>query len=144
MPSDEFRNRFGYIMGRAPRDLVSCLQKKFDEAGCGITVVQWVVLMVLWRHDRISQQQIADAVFKDKTTLTRIIDGLERRGFIARETDKNDRRQKNICLREKGRSLEKRAMHIAFENLDGALTGIPQDRLDICCEVLETISANLK
>ena len=48
-----------------------------------------------------------------KTTLTSMLDRMERNGHILREFDKKDRRQIRIRLTEKARSMEKRYAEVS-------------------------------
>jgi hypothetical protein len=56
------KESLGYLLGKATKDLGTRLQRQFNEAGHDVTVVQWIILMILWENDGQSQQQIADAM----------------------------------------------------------------------------------
>ena len=65
-----------------------------------------MIMLLLWKENGQFQQQLADGSYKDKTTLTRQIDGLEKRNLIVRVPDKIDRRQKRGYLTNKGKRFE--------------------------------------
>jgi DNA-binding MarR family transcriptional regulator len=54
------------------------LQKNFKQANLDITIEQWSVLYHLWKEDGMSQQQLCDATFRDKPSITRLVDNLEK------------------------------------------------------------------
>ncbi len=119
------------------------LQNIFSRAQHDITVEQWMILLLLWRENGQFQQQLADGMHKDKTTLTRQIDGLERRNIIVRVPDKIDRRQKRIYLTQKGKDLEQELVPLGIANGLCAMEGISPEHLQICKQVLRKVHENL-
>lgn len=134
----------GHLFGKASRELATQLQSRFNEAGYDVTAEQWVLLMTLWKQDGLSQHEIADATDKDKTTITRLVDGIEKRNLVVRVHDKKDRRQKLIYLTNKGKALEQDLMVISTSTLGRAIQGIDRKHLAICEDVLEKIRDNLR
>ena len=96
------------------------LQRLFQQGGYDVTVDQWMILMVLWKCDGLHQQEIADAVNKDKASVTRLIHGLEKRNLVVRIAATDDRRRKRIHLTHRGHTLrtELLALHV-IKNLTG-------------------------
>jgi len=139
----DLNRSIGYLLGKASKDLAARFQRVFDGAGYDVTVVQWIILMILWENDGQSQQRIADAVEKDKTTVTRLINGMEKRNLIVRIPDRADHRQKLIYLTSKGKALEQPLMQLALQNIGFALKDIKKDHLKICQEVLIKICENI-
>ncbi len=133
----------GYIVGTASRAMVNRLNRNFAEGGFDVTVEQWAILVHLWQQDGQFQQQLAICSFKDKTSITRLIDGLEKRNLVVRIPDRLDRRQKLIYLTAKGRELRGALVKIALQSLQEAQQGICPEQLAICKEVLRQVSQNL-
>ncbi|MGG6312706.1 MarR family winged helix-turn-helix transcriptional regulator [Paenibacillus macerans] len=93
----------GFIMGVAYRKIASLLQhrlKSFD-----ITPEQWSVLNQIDQADGLIQKDIADRTGKDKPTTTRIIDLLENKGLVRKQTGKQDRRSFLVYSTERGQAL---------------------------------------
>lgn len=82
-----------------------------------ITLEMLHVLIALWRKDGINQQELADRIFKDKSSLSYLLTNLEKRNLIERLTDPLDRRNKLIKLTTKGFDLK--AKYAPF--IDGIL-----------------------
>lgn len=87
----------------------------------GLTDAAWAPLVHLEESgDGISQKELAWRVGIEGSTLVRLLDILDERGFVERRTDRNDRRTKNIFLTDAGRATIidiRRAVHGAEELL---------------------------
>ena len=99
--------------------------------------------MCLWYKDGQRQQDLADLVHKDKTSITRTIDGMEKRNLVVRIPDRLDRRQKLIYLTDKGKRLREELMRIVREISLEAEKGIKPEDLDVFKGVLAGIRENL-
>ena len=67
------------------------------------------VLLVIDRFEPASQQQVAERLGVDRTTMVAIIDALEVKGIIARRPDAQDRRRNVVELTPAGRDILRRA-----------------------------------
>lgn len=65
---------------------------------------QSAVLSVLLRNGPTKMSEIGKLLRVSKPNITFLVDKLEKQGFIHREDDKADRRIKNICLTDLGRT----------------------------------------
>ncbi|KWX72684.1 MarR family winged helix-turn-helix transcriptional regulator [Paenibacillus jilunlii] len=77
----------------------------FMEKGYDLTFEQWTVLNVLYAEPGIIQSEIAARTFKDKTNVTRILDVLAKKGYVAREAHGKDRRSFQIYLTAAGQEM---------------------------------------
>ncbi len=135
---------YSFVTGKASTAIARRLQKKFNSAGLNITIEQWSVLYHLWKQDGRSQQELCDATFRDKPSITRLVDNLEKLNLVKRVPSENDRRINMIYLTKNAQKLEEETMQIADETLNEALRTVPPDRIDICKEVLQIVYDNLK
>ncbi|TMU84598.1 MarR family transcriptional regulator [Bacillus sp. BHET2] len=113
--------------------------KDFD-----VTPEQWTVLRRLAEQDGISQKQLALKSEKDQPTLTRILDILERKELISKQTNKEDRRSFLIFITEKGLSVNDELSPF-IEGLyeDRILKGISEEDLEVYKRVLSQINENM-
>lgn len=74
-------------------------------------------LSYIFHHPGTIQREVADYLGKKQATVTNILKGLEERNFVYREIPKNNERQKNIFLTEKGKQLVDQ-VNLIFEQLD--------------------------
>lgn len=146
MPNNQFRKGelYSFITGKASTAIGRRLQKNFKQAGIDITIEQWSVLYHLWKEDGQSQQQLCDATFRDKPSITRLVDNLEKLNLVKRVPSKEDRRINLIYLTAESRVLEDRTMQVANQTLNEALAGVTHGQIEIAKEVLQMVYDNLK
>ena len=133
----------GSLVRRAERALINRLNHKFKSHGYDITTEQYRVLVNLWNIDGQNQQELAEAAHKNKTSLTRLINNLEKRNLVVRIPDKTDHRNKHVYLTPKGKKLPKELTQLAKETLREAQTGIPREAMATCKDVLRQVIRNL-
>lgn len=73
------------------------------------------ILFVLWEKDDIPIRELSDKTGLAKTTLTSMLDRLEKSGHITREFDPSDRRTVRIRLTENARSLREKYEEVSEE-----------------------------
>ena len=146
MPNNQFKRGelYSFITGKASTAIARRLQKKFNAAGLSITIEQWSVLYHLWKQEGISQQELCNATFRDKPSITRLVDNLEKLNLVKRVASENDRRINLIYLTKQAQKLQEEAMALAEETLNEALETVPPDKVDVCKEVLQIVYDNLK
>jgi DNA-binding MarR family transcriptional regulator len=146
MPNNQFKKGelYSFMTGKASTAIARRLQKNMKQGGIEITVEQWSVLYHLWKSDGLSQQDLCNATFRDKPSITRLVDNLEKLKLVKRVEIKNDRRINQVFLTEQGRKLEEETMNVANNTLNEALESVPADKIEICKEVLQIVYDNLK
>ncbi|MBI5830120.1 MAG: MarR family transcriptional regulator [Chloroflexi bacterium] len=71
----------------------------------GITTAQYGVLLHLMRGEPLSLTDLSGLIFRSNSTLTSLIDRMERDGLVARVAHVNDRRITTVELTPKGGEL---------------------------------------
>ncbi len=137
------KESLGHLLGRTTRAMGTFLQNNFVKAGYDVTFEQWVILVNLWRQNGQFQQQLADSTYKNKASITRLVDGLEKRNLVERIPDTIDRRHKRIYLTSKGKKLQKELKIRALKAQGKAQQGINPEDLKICKDVLVKIYDNI-
>lgn len=95
------KKEIGVYIDRTYKVVRQDLINRFKKAGVNITPEQWVILSKL-EKGKISQSELANESFKDKHTVSRIIDLLAKKEFVTREQDLEDGRKYLISLTPKG------------------------------------------
>ena len=146
MPNNQFKKGelYSFITGKASTAIARNLQKKLNMAGLKITIEQWSVLYHLWKEDGRSQQELCTATFRDKPSITRLVDNLEKLQLVKRVPSDDDRRINRIYLTRQAQKLQEETMELAEETLNEALEGVPSDKIEVCKEVLQIVYDNLK
>ncbi len=145
MPNNQFKKGelYSFITGKASTAIARRLQKNFKMANVDITIEQWSVLYHLWKQDGLSQQQLCDATFRDKPSITRLVDNLEKLQLVKRVASKDDRRINMICLTKVAVELQEQTMELANQTLNEALEGVTNGQVEIAKEVLQKVYDNL-
>jgi len=100
--TQELFARYSFLLDRTARKVKQYAQQQFKQAGFDVTVDQWLVLKNLAENPQMSQTELANLVFKDHPTLTRIIDLLYKKGLVLRVQHPQDRRSFQLHLTEAG------------------------------------------
>ena len=135
---------YSFITGKASTAIARRLQKKFNTAELSLTIEQWSVLYHLWKKDGMSQQELCNATFRDKPSITRLVDNLEKLELVRRIPSEADRRINLIFLTRPGQKLQNQTMEIAEETLNEALVGISPENINLCKEILQQVYDNLQ
>ena len=134
---------YSFITGKASTAIARRLQKKFNASGLNLTIEQWSVLYHLWKEDGKSQQELCNATFRDKPSITRLVDNLEKLDLVRRVPSENDRRINKVFLTRQAQKLQEETMALAEETLNEALEGVPAEHINLCKEVLQQVYDNL-
>jgi len=101
------------------------LRSSAFDAGRALTKVQWLLLRQLHRQGSASIGQLAAHLDVRASTMSQMLDRLERSGYITREPDPADARAKLVRLTETGRrtvgkteEVWRNALTEPFERLD--------------------------
>ena len=145
MPNNQFKKGelYSFITGKASTAIARRLQKNFKQANVDITIEQWSVLYHLWKQDGLSQQQLCDATYRDKPSITRLVDNLEKLKLVKRVASKDDRRVNMIYLTPEALDLQEKTMELANQTLNEALGGVTNGQIEIAKEVLQNVYDNL-
>ncbi len=133
----------GFVVGRTFHIMRRAFTATVHGAGIQITPEEWVLLNRLWTRDGQRQTELAESTIKDRTTVTRLLDGMVKKGLVRRETDPEDRRVVLAWLTDEGRGLIQQLLPIMEKLLKEATTGISERELEITRKTLTTFQMNL-
>ncbi|WP_322907658.1 MarR family transcriptional regulator [Paenibacillus campi] len=103
---------------------------------------QTFVMMLLWKKDGLTQNEIGERLGKDKTNITRMLSNLENKGFIRKITCTDDRRCFKIYLTPAGAKLEPAVCEIMEEAGRNLMDGIAEDERVVLHRLLSRIKQN--
>jgi DNA-binding MarR family transcriptional regulator len=109
---DTLASRLGYLLKHAQQRLVAAASPVM--APFGIDGRELAVLTVLAARSPLSQQEAAEEMGIDRTTMVSLVDALEAKGLVERHRSPDDRRKNIIeltaagrdCLRDAGRARD--------------------------------------
>ena len=102
-----------------------------------------MLIDLLWNQGPMSQLDIADQMQKDKNSITKLLDAIEKKGFVVRQQNPNDRRSNTIILTERAISLKDNAKTKGISILNKMLDGIPEEELYSFLETLDKLCSNM-
>ena len=93
------------LLSKAERGYTKVLNRSFQNAGYDLSREQYELLEVLWERDHVNQQNISKRLQKDKYNVTKLLNTLQKRGYVQRKIDKEDKRSNFVVLTEKGEQV---------------------------------------
>lgn len=135
---------FTVLVGKISGAINRTFLRAFTAEGIDITTEQWSVLACLWEKDKVTQQTLCNLTAKDKPSMTRLIDKLEKQNLVTRVSDYNDRRINLIHLTSNGAALQEKANEIVQNITTKTLKGITDEEINFVRIALKKIMVNLK
>lgn len=135
---------YSVITGMASTAVARRLQKNFRQAGLDITIEQWSVLYHLWKEDGLSQQELCHRTFRDKPSITRLVDNLERQNLVNRVASQEDRRINLVFLTDTARALQDTTVQLANRTMEEALVEVDKADIEVTKKVLQQVYDNLR
>lgn len=106
----------------------------------GLSLARVQVLMVLKRHDGITQADLAKEVGIEAPTLKRHIDALEAAGYLERRPSESDSRKRALFVTQ--RACDPQTLGFIQQLRSELLVGITDQEQELVCAVLERIRQN--
>jgi len=119
------------------------VNEAFEKGGFDITAEQFLLLDTLWTEGPLSQQQIADVMMKDKNSVVKLVDSLESRKLVKRESNANDRRQNIIKVTPKANAMLEPVTNLALESVAKITNGLTEDEIEVFIKVLDVMARNM-
>lgn len=132
------------LTGRTPLNLNRLLSYYLKESGTALTKEQWSVMAVLWKSDGCTQQVLADETYRDRPGITRLLDNLEKEGFIERRPHATDRRTNLIFLTKKGKDVRRPVMKALDKTIQAATVNISDKQLNELRTIFDQIYKNIQ
>lgn len=135
---------YNFLTGQASTAITRRFHKNLKNSSIAISTEQWSILYQLWGKEGLTQQEISSNTFRDKTSITRLLNNLEQLNLVVRTPHHSDKRTKLVYLTKKGKDLKSESMNEADRTIKEALNGVNEDQLKTCQEVLQKVFNNLK
>jgi DNA-binding MarR family transcriptional regulator len=132
----------GFLLARASNSMAMYLNNVLRKEGIDLPHSQYVILRCLYLNDGISQQELADAVFKDTAAVKRTLDILEKKGLIERVSV--TMRKNSIKITRAGMEMIPGVMDCLEKSKETYLRGISGDEHKMLVDILERIYRNIK
>lgn len=120
------------------------IQRSFKRHQVDMTFEMFQIMASLWRKAGVNQQELAVKTFKDKASLTYLINNLEKKGWVVRKEDTEDRRNKLIHLTEKGIAMREQVIPLLEDIYLQAAKQVNHKHLEKCLVYLQELNTALK
>ena len=128
--------------------LTNRINKKFEKLQRKIiqkenlTTAQYSILQQLWKTDGVQFKSLADACCCSQSTITGIVDTMEKKDIVVRKQSPEDRRVWLVMLTEKGKILESETPKIS-SILDNCCSGFDPNDVEILTILLKKLDNTL-
>lgn len=129
-----------YLVSRVTHLMTTRFKRRLVEAGFKQVKPAYLwALLSLWRSDGLRVVELARDASLETSTMTGLLDRMERDGLVIRTPDADDRRTLRIYLTHEGKRLQKSLIEVAQSTLDEFLMGIPEEEVALVNDVLRRI-----
>ncbi len=132
-------------ISRLRENIETLLTKRIEKTEVkGLVSSHGNILVQLYEEDKQAMSKIAARIGRCKSTLTVLVDKLEKIGFITREADSYDTRIKKLCLTEKGKEFQEVFWNISDELNSLLWKGFTSEEQKILLNFLERMNKNIQ
>ncbi len=129
-----------YLISRATLAITAYLRRELEAAGVQKVRPAYIgVLMSLWLEDGVQAGALGRRAGLERSSMTGLLDRMERDGLVRREPDPHDRRAQRICLTEHGRQVREPVMAVVDKTMESVFRGIPAKKLSGLKNTLRSI-----
>ena len=130
-----------YLLNRAGARIAAAFSEEVRPLGA--TLQMWRVLAALREYDGRRMGDLSETTSIEVSTLTRLVDNMEKRGLVARRRDAGDARVVALHVTPAGRRLTQRITPIAERYESVALAGFTAAEADILKAALRRLYRNM-
>lgn len=135
----------GYLISRIKQTGTRIFDRLLAESGIdSFNGAQGRILYVLWQQDGITISSLSAKTSLANTTLTAMLDRMEKLGLIARKEDPSDRRSRLIALTDKARSLQGDYANISQQMNERYYAGFTDEEIVVFEGYLQRVLSNLE
>ncbi len=133
-----------YTIEQTIKEYRKISQKNIRKIVNDITVDQCLLLIVLNKNPHYSQKEIAEMIFKDNTSITRIIELMVKKEYLTRKINELDRRKFDLEITEKGKKTIQLLTPVINKNRQDALKGLTDNEIELLDKILIKILSNCR
>lgn len=141
MTTTDPRERLLDDLSRVQRKMRALFDARVKERG--LTLPRARALMILGRGSQLNQRELADELDIETPTLVRLLDGMEKQGFIERQSVEGDRRAKQIVMTPHGARMAGEVLDLARSLRADVLADISIADMTATVKVFAAMSDNI-
>jgi DNA-binding MarR family transcriptional regulator len=141
----DFNKTIAPWIGKTSKMMNMYFSDVFHRNNIQITKQQWILLKILFENNEgIIQNNLAFITDRNKASLTRLINGMEKNNLVARIQSKDDSRKNSIHLTKKGNQLFLKTKPLVLESILKIQDNITDEEMNYFIQVMSKIQHNLK
>ena len=134
----ELTQCINYLLTTAQHSVFQYLNGKLSEYD--VTPSQYGVLSCLWQREFATPKQISEILCLETSTISGVLDRMQKKGLIDRVINRNDRREVRMVPTEKGKALEEPISKIIDEVNEEVLKCFTDEEVALLKNQLRTIA----
>tara|TARA_Y100001934_G_C11778651_1_gene507146 strand:- start:109 stop:555 length:447 start_codon:yes stop_codon:yes gene_type:complete len=139
----KFHMNLGMLIRSAHNSMTERFVQNVMNSGLNISMDQWMILGPIWQLQSPSQKELGEICLKNKPSISRIIDSLEKKSLVVRVSDQIDHRIKRVVLTKAGKQLFYDVLPIMEKTREEVRGKIPEEEIEVFKNVLSKIIENL-
>ena len=139
----KFHMNLGMLIRTAHNSMTERFVRNVMNSGLNISMDQWMILGPIWQLQSPSQKELGEICLKNKPSISRIIDSLEKKSLVVRVSDQIDNRIKRVVLTKAGKQLFYDVLPIMEKTREEVRGEIPEEEIEVFKNVLSKIIENL-
>lgn len=144
LTKSDFNKTIAPWLGKTSKMMNMYISDVFHKNNIEVTKQQWIVLKILNEHSEgIIQNELAFITERNKATLTRLINVMEKNDLVYRSTSESDSRKNLIYITKKGTALFLKTKPILLKSILDIQNGISIREMDAFIKVMTKIQHNL-
>lgn len=141
----DFNKTIAPCLGKTSKMMNAYISEVFQQHHIAITKEQWILLKILSESTNgIIQNELAFITERNKATLTRLINGMEKNTLVTRIKSKKDSRKNIITITKKGSDLFLKTKPLMLQSILKIQQGITEHEMDSFMQIMSKIQLNLK
>jgi len=140
----DFEKSIGPWLGRTMKMVDYRLLEAFQLANIDLTKEQMVVLKKLHEQDGINQNELAFLTYRDKSSLARLLSKMEKKEYIRRQKDSEDKRANNVFLTNHGRTIFSKTRPVIQSVINRMENTISESEKKQIISILKKVQTNLR
>ncbi|WP_148261496.1 MarR family winged helix-turn-helix transcriptional regulator [Flagellimonas ruestringensis] len=133
----------GFHLDLVLRKIQKAYLRTFNELGVDTTIEQWVILYQIHQlGENASQRDIVNENFRNRATTSRVIGGLERKGWISKTRFEGDQKRFKLELTPKGKEILDITLPSALQLRKLAIKDVDTSEFETFLRVLDKIGEN--
>lgn len=133
-----------YFVSKTKKKMMKFIENQLQEKGINDLVPSYGnILTVLYDHEgAMSLKDIGELLGKEKSTITTLVNKLQKQGYVDKVKGQEDRRNTYVCLTEKGKEIESKFREISTEVQNTAYRNFTEEEKKELLRLLKKLNQN--